>query len=275
MAFPTTETLGNFGIKVPRPKAQKAPAEPHGQGQRVVLQRIPGLTARGILERPFLFQCPPLNEFPVQYGWDFIDFDTVGAGYRTRPGSSQLTSVSFDTLFVDEPVYAHFAINKSVPANPIELVAELRAIGDAKTPFQVVAGQPELWGVSYDVNMAATMRSLRSSEQAGERDARYVSVSFTEFPGVTPAAIAASVFQAGKQTDNSAVAVLDVNQLGAGTTLRDLSQRYYGTTTLWTVIGKASGIKVAASVDLRAHFRGTPTPPKIVVPAPAIARAAR
>lgn len=264
---------GNFNVIVPKKKSVKAPAEPHGGGQRVVLQRIPGLTASGILERAFMFQCTPLNEFPVQYGWDYVDFDTIGVGYRSRPGSSQQVSVVFDTLFIDNPNYS-FVVNKARPWNPLELVAELRAIGDAKTPVQLIAGQPDLWGVYYDVNMVATMRSLRSTEKDGERDARYVSVSFLEFGGVSPATISQSILSGNSHTDTSAIAVLAGSDLSAGTTLRDLSLRFYGTTTLWGVIGKASGITVAGSVDLRAYLTGLKTPPKIVVPAPALAKAA-
>ncbi len=271
VAFPR----GVFGgALLPQPKTVKARPEPQGRGQRVVLQRINGLTAPGVLERPFLFQCTPINEFPVQSAWDYIDFDTVGDGYRSRPGSSQLVQVSFDTLFVDDPNMP-FVVNKARPWNPLELVAELKAIGDARTPFQLIAGQPDLWGIYYDVNMVATLRSLRSSEQAGERDARYVTVSFYEFKGVTPAAISQALLSAGtNQNDSSAIAVLNVADLSSGTTLRDLSQRFYGTTTLWSVIAKASGISAPGSVDLVAWFASTPTPPKIVVPAPAIAKAA-
>lgn len=268
-----TVLKGNYDVAPPIVKHVRVPPEPHGRGQRVVMQRIPGLTAPGVLERPFMFQCPPLTEFPVQDGWDYVDFDTVGAGYRSRPGSSQLQQVQFDTLFVDDPSLP-FVVNRATPCIPIEMVAELRQIGDARSPFQLVAGQPTLWGVHYDVNIAATMRSLRSAERDGEPDARYVSVSFTEFGGVTAAAISEQVFSVGRSGDSSIVATLDVAKLAAGTTLRDLSQRYYGTATLWTVIGKASGISAPGGVPLRQYFAGRHTPPKIVVPSPAIARAA-
>lgn len=266
------EAAAAAAIRAPVVKAAKAPPEPRGRGLRVVMQRL-SITAPGLLERPFLFQVPPINQFAPQYGWDFQDVDTIGDGYRTRPGSKQLATISFDSLFVEDTEY-NFVVNKA-PANPIALIDELKAIGDARTPFQLLVGQPDLWGVYYDVNMAATMRSLAPSEQPGEIDARYFTVSFTEFQGLSQEQLQAGLIGDLNRSGNQTIASLSISDLTPSlSTLRDLSRKYYGTTTLWTVIAKASGLSAPGSVDLRSYYATMSPKPKIVVPSVAIAKAA-
>ena len=62
---------------------------------------------------------------------------------------------------------------------PLSYLDELEQILDSGRPFRLVIHQARLWG-RPDVDMAATLRSVRPSEKHGEPDARYVSVSFTE-----------------------------------------------------------------------------------------------
>lgn len=261
----------------PQPRAAKSrhivyPAEPQGRGLRVVMQRL-SVTQPGLLRRPFMFQVPPLEEFPVQHGWDFVDYDTVGDGYRTRPASTQLTTVSFDSMFVDQDY--GFVVNKSRPFNPVQMLEELKAIGDSRTPFQLIAGQPDLWGVYYDLNIAATMRSLRRSEKAGEIDARYFTISFTQFRGVSQSQLNAGLQGDLTRSGNQTIASLTIDQLPANLqTLRAISKKYYGTVTLWSVIARASGSSAPGSANLKAYYKNYSPKPKIVVPSAAIARAA-
>ena len=263
----------------PKDPPRSAP-EPRGTGVRVVMQRL-AITLPGILTTPYMFQVPPIEELPVQREWSFTDYDTVGAGIHTRPGSSQLKVVAFDSLFVDTDY--SFVVNRAAGWNPVAMIDELEKIGEAKTPFQLLVGQPALWGIYYDVNMAATLRSLRSSEKAGERDARYFSISFTQFRGISQADLASGAASglpapSAGVTDTAAqsfstpgrppLAVLPISSLPkTADTLRDVSKRYYGTHVLWGVIAKASGFGIAGSVslhDFAEGFRGTP--PKVVVP---------
>jgi hypothetical protein len=256
---------GTRPVKRPKQKAgPKAVPEPHGRGLRVVMQRLP-VTAPGVLAQPFMFQVAPLDEYARQYGWDFTDYDTVASGYHTRPGSRQLATISFDSLFVDDD-YA-FVINKQRPFNPVALADELRAIGDAQTPFQLLAGQPNLWGVYYDTNMAATMRSLRVSEKHGEPDARYFTIGFTEFRGLPASQLDAGLLGDLSRSGNRLLAVLSIPELTARTaTLRLISKKYYGTTSLWSAIAKASGLAAPGSVNLRDYYKNYHPQPKITVP---------
>lgn len=248
-----------------RKKAPPAPPEPHGQGLRVVMQKL-SVTANGILDQPFMFQVPPLDEFPREYQWNFQDYDTVGDGMHTRAQSRQLTTISFDSLFVDQD--APFVVNKKTPYNPVALIDELLTIGDSQTPFQLLAGQPDLWGVYYDVNMAVTMRSLRASEKSGERDARYFSISFTEFRGVAQSELTAGLKSDAAKSGNKVLAVLNIDALPPNLrTLRAISKKYYGTTGMWSVIAKESGLSVAGDVNLKTRYAAYIPKPKIIVPA--------
>lgn len=246
-------------------KPKRARPEPSGTGIRVTMQKV-SVTADGILDTPFMFQVPPTDELPRDYAWNFTDFDTVGDGMHTKPGSPQLAVVSFDSLFVDAD--ASFVVNKNTSWNPVRLIDELIEIGNKQTPFQLLAGQPSLWGLEYDVNMAVTMRSLRASEKTGERDARYFSISFTEFRGISAAELASGLKSDAARGGDRVLAVLAIKSLPPGLrTLREISKKYYGTTGLWQAIAKESGISVAGTVDLKARFASYIPQPKIVVPA--------
>lgn len=251
----------------PGPKRGKeAMPEPTGKGLRVVLQRL-SVTRKDLLEVPFLFQCPPLESFPRAYSWSFTDYDTVGAGMHSRPGSTDLATITFRSLFVEAP--APFVVKKGTTFNPVYLAERLKALGDAKTPFQLLAGQPDLWGVFYDVNMAVTMRSLDVEERAGEPDARYFTVSFKEFRGVSPSELTAGLrSNLQTATGDKVLAILTVRNLPVGMrTFRAIAKRYYGSSAPWRLIAKASGLSVAGDVNLVARYANMIPSPKVVVPA--------
>src|SRR5262249_21636928 len=140
-------------------------------------------TDPSVLHSPFVFQCAPTDQFPQQYAWNWTDYDTVSAGMHSRPVDPQLSVITFASLFVDKD--APFVVATGSSFNPVLLAKEMKAIGDSMSPFQLIAGKPELWGVNYDINMAVTMRSFTPREVAGEPDARYFEASFTEFRGVS------------------------------------------------------------------------------------------
>lgn len=72
------------------------------EGLLIKLSEIPGLTVDGngkrLLTSPFVFQCPPMNEFKVTRQYTFGNYDTIYDGQYTRRGSLQLKVWSFDTL---------------------------------------------------------------------------------------------------------------------------------------------------------------------------------
>jgi hypothetical protein len=64
------------------------------------------------------------------------------------------------------------------------------------------------------------------------------------------------------------LAVYDIDKLPPGLrTLRQISKKHYGTTGLWSVIAKESGLSVAGDVDLKTRFANYIPKPKIIVPA--------
>lgn len=153
-----------------------AKAQAKRDGLRVVMRRIPGLTPPNLLRKPFTFQAPPLEEIAREMAFTFSEIDALG-GTLDRPVSRALTTISFDTLFVD--YQAPWVVAGDRYDTPLSYLDELEQILDAGRPFRLVIHQARLWG-RPDVDMAATLRSVRPSEKHGEPDARYVAVSFTE-----------------------------------------------------------------------------------------------
>lgn len=157
------------------------------EGLRVRLQPIPGVTDRHLMTTSgFTFQCPPLEEFGTDYAFAHSDYDTIKAGQFSRRGGRQLRSVAFDTLLVDQGSFsildreieiedhAHRLIKICESGSPFLLtVAHRMPPHGYRNWHQTLAG-PEL-------QMEATLRTLKVAEKAGEGDARYLNVSFTEY----------------------------------------------------------------------------------------------
>jgi hypothetical protein len=157
------------------------------QGLHIKLQAIRGITKKNLLREAFVFQCPPLEEFGVEYGFTHADYETVSSGQYSRPGGVLLRTLAFDTLFVD---YATWALRQDAP--PIEdMTEELVELVESGSPFLFTAahrfppgGTTAGWGLTLagpEVQMPATLRSLRVVERAGEGDARYANMTFTEY----------------------------------------------------------------------------------------------
>src|SRR5687768_16110445 len=164
------------------------------EGLLVSLAGIEGMTDKGLLASPFYFQCPPLEEFVVEYAHGHTDYDTVGAGEFSRKGGVKLRTTSFDTLFVD---WATWTVTSDFP--PIESITdELIELTESGSPFLLTVarvatiGGFDGWDLSQagpELQMPATLRSLRVSEKAGEGDARYLNVSFVEYRDPVVAAL--------------------------------------------------------------------------------------
>lgn len=157
------------------------------EGLRVRIQPVPGITDGKLMHGDgFFFQCPPLEEFTVEYAGAHSDYDTAASGQFSRPGGKQLRIASFDTLFVDFATW-------TVITRPIEiedLTRKLVKICESCTPFLLTVAHSlpphgyDTWGQTLagpELQMLATLRTLKVSEKAGEGDARYVNVSFTEY----------------------------------------------------------------------------------------------
>lgn len=202
--------------------------EHRGRGLRIRLNRIPQ-TSRKVLASPYFFQVPPLETFSTQHAYNFSDYETVSTGQFSRQMSRQLRIVEFQTMFVDQDwFYTLFAHTKRGP-NPQKLARELVHILNTGTPFRLMIGQPRLWGEgNWDVNMKATLRSLTVEEKAGEVDARYVNVSFTEWR------------ELDIKKDKKGERLPLTYTIRDGDTLRQLAKKYYGETRVWRLIARSN-----------------------------------
>lgn len=259
------DTDGATPPLVPPPTPRPA-AEPATLGLRVILRAIPGLTRPGLLQVPFLFQCPPLEDFTEEFAYAHTDFNTAFGGERSRPGGAALDSWSFSTLVLDDLPSWSF-IQSFVP-HPILVKRELKHILKTGTPVQLLVHQLPLWDY-YDVNSPVTLRSLTSQEKAGEPDARYFAMQFREYrPMAVKARLKGRGAPRGSRRGPHPISVLVRSLPDSRSTLYLLAKHYYGSTSKWRDISavQANGLtSVAPTQDLRVVFRRFPRK-KITVP---------
>lgn len=167
-------------------------------GLVIVLAADPDLTERGLttrgeaLNKPLVFQCPPLETFSTNFGFSHSDYDTVYGGQISRKGGRQLRTITFDTLLVDWGSY----IVSEIPAHGgghasamHHMSRRLIDICESGSPFEFdafhAAGLVDDLEVDVssmrEISFTATLRSLRVEERHGEGDTRYLNVSFTEY----------------------------------------------------------------------------------------------
>lgn len=241
-------------------------------GLSIVLERIPGLTKRGLLKKTYRFQYGPLDEF----GWDsshsFGDYDTIKGGQFTREGGRQLRAANFRTLTTDfSPRFAAWAggdhhAGRGEPdmrgTNPQEVDRGLQKIVDAGSPLRLRVWNRALYANPM-LNMPATLRSLTVREQAGEPDAHYYDLSFVEYRnpklerrgyGKPGGERGGHELPAVVRVDDDGVAVelahgededMKEHQIGSTgnpASLRELAKHFYGETSRWTYIAAKNGI---------------------------------
>lgn len=145
------------------------------EGLRVELQAIRGVTKKGMLQMPFRFQVPPLDEFRVEMGVVASDYSTIQHGTFTDINGDELATVSFETLVTIAP--ASWVIAKGL-WNPNKIGHRLQHLLKAESPMRLVAWHA---GPVVEINMPVTFRNLSKTEKGGETDARYFSMSFTQW----------------------------------------------------------------------------------------------
>jgi hypothetical protein len=257
---------GGSGPGIPTPP----PHEVAQNGVIVALSRIEGFTKEGLLRNPFYFQCAPLETMPRDMSWQWTDYLTLGTGYHSQPNAPELEQWSFDSLFVDSDHNRHYSLTKE--KDVLGLVDRLKALGDSMTPFQLQFGNPLLWG-KWDVISGATIRGLHVEERAGELDARYFTVTFTEFPDAPTHRAVPRDPTGSKKTKKHHkryMAVLDSSRLPSGrNTMAELAKHYYGKVSDWRMIAKASGFgKYGPNTDLKATAGKWKPPAKVKIPWP-------
>jgi hypothetical protein len=262
----------------------------YGRGTIVALSRIPGLTKPPILQRPFYFQCPPTDSIGPTLSWSWNDYATLGVGMHSNPAYRTLATITISSLVVDTgEVYEargpgsrfsrwaagpHFAIT-DLEQDLISTMQRLRVVGDGMTPFALQWGQPALWG-HWDYLHAVTLREFHPEERAGEMDARYFTLSVTEYPDAprlraVPPPLPPGQGHRGGQVPG-VIAVLNSATLPAGKrTLAGLAKAYYRAPSKWRLIGKASHLLrygIGSNTNLRNHKKiGRARPPrKIIIP---------
>lgn len=232
--------------------------QPPAEGFLIVLSAIPGLTSRAVLKREFVFQHPPLDDLTVDGAVSWADSETYGAGTVSRPGGRGLRSVQFSSLFLSYDFWSWLPQrgDEAVqPIDPTRAVAELRAVMNARTPFQldvfdVVSRGVEVQSVGQgrtrgpllrtELSMAATLRGVASSVRAGEPDARYFAAQFVEYQR---AQIEVRRQRATKGTAESKrlPARLEIAKLpDSRDSLMELARYYYGDASRWRLIWRAN-----------------------------------
>lgn len=232
------------------------------EGVRVQLAKVQGATKDGLLEVPFRFQVPPLESIQRVAAFGYTDFDTLRSGQHSRPLGRQLRTIAFQTLVVDWD--ATFAIYPN-PAptvssddvwDVIKVVGALEKIAFAGTPIQLSYGQPSLWG-TWDFDEHVTLRNVTSEEKAGEVDARYISLEFTEYRSLklsTQSYGSGAKNSGPKANESKTPTTIQVTSKGStldtgdqnhkfgddDMTLSKVSKHFYGTTHDWDLIAKAN-----------------------------------
>ena len=286
MNIPGAGSVGPYEGVDPKDIQADDPLDPfrYGRGTMVVLARIPGLTKPPILQRPLYLQCPALDSIGPQMSWTWNDYATLGIGMHSNPGYRTLATLTISSLVVDTTeVFGvgprwragpHFAIT-DLEQDLIATMQRIRVIGDGMTPFALQYGQPRLWG-RWEYVKAVTLREFHWEERAGEMDARYFTLSVTEYPDAPNIRPVRGPNVPGQGHRGGQVpgrlATLNSATLPAGKrTLAGLAKAYYKAPSKWRLIAKASHLLrygVGSNTNLRDHKKiGRAHPPrKIIIP---------
>ena len=263
---------------VPEPPPQPPPGvKLTGPGLRVVLERIPGITKKGLLDQPFRFQVPPLDAFRHQHAHSWLDYDTILSGQFSRKGGRQLIVIPFQALFLDwTPTWAVIQDENYLP-DPLRVTRDLLELLETGSPFYFTAGQPELWG-HYDIlDLPMKLTTIDVEERGGEIDARYTDVTFVEYR--SPKLIDTKKKGKGrKRSSDKLPSWVQVNENGsardksghhfaAPCTLHKLALHFYGSHGKWKLIAKRNGMSnFAAGRSLGNWARRHRGADKLVIP---------
>jgi hypothetical protein len=262
--------------------SRKAAAPVTDPGLHIILRRTKH-TKKGVLRNPMLFQIAPINDF----GWDVTyahnDYETINKGQYSRPAGRQLRTIQISTLAMDWS--APWAV---VPKSrnehwywdddfygsaggPWRVAKRLDHLCSQGTPMWLVVKNPKYYK-KPDVKMRVTLRAAQLREKAGEPDARYFDLSFTEWRN--PAEVKTKKY--GKKLDDKhdLPATVQIGKDGRAqeqyvdhqrtvkskakaskkhpvrhviggdgkpATLRMLSKHYYGTPKKWNLIKQRNG----------------------------------
>lgn len=224
-----------------------APKLARGEGVRVRLTRIRGVTAPGVAEEPIWFPAGALNEFVVDEDSNISEYDTVGHGQFAapapgRPGRKRRLRVC------DIETAAFFGDNAILTARGIDPQAlrdELEAVIRSETAVRllVTLRLPRERGRSIrpEVDMPATVRSIRRTLKHGEALTRYWTVRFVEDRDPTLGRRRYGGDPPGVQSNRGGSSVK--HRLDGNDTLESLAKRYFKDKSAWRALANAIGMK--------------------------------
>lgn len=229
-------------------------------------------TKKGVLRQPLKMPIAPLDQFgwETTYGW--TDYETISQGQFSRPSGRQLRSLNLSTLALEW--IAPWAATQAVETEDMEDddlnlidedswgdISEIGAAGIARQLDRLVAqGTPVRLTVRHpqrprpEINLIMTLRSASLQERAGEPDARYFELSFTEYrvpqvarrnygkhplPAqvqINPQGVALEFRRSGKKLKKAQWH--KIGKANKPATLRELSKHFYGTANKWRLIQK-------------------------------------
>ena len=165
-------------------------------GLKITLSKIGGgLTVnkqgRPLLTKPFVFQCPPLEEFQIAHSQNFGTYDTIDDDQFIRRGSRQLDTWQYDTLmmYLGANAQGHYGPSwvpypTKEPGgtqyySPEWYRGQLWDLHDAGAPFRFVAAFHQ----STTIRRAyAVLTGFSEVYKHGEGDAIYLAgVTFSEW----------------------------------------------------------------------------------------------
>ena len=242
-------------------------------GLKVTLSGIGnGLTVnklgRPLLPMPFVFQCPPLEQYQVTHAQNFGTYDTIDDDQFVRRGSRQLDTWQFDTLVMYLGVDADGNYGPTWVPHPTKEPGSTQYYAPEWYRDQLVdlhnAGSPFRFAAAFTRSttihrLYAVLTGFTEVYKHGEGDAIYLtSVTFSEWRdpgGATAPERGHTKLPAHVKFQNTKGHYLayDVNtgyviaRKHAGvfldTTLSDLARWYYGDGTKWRLIAKANHLK--------------------------------
>lgn len=148
-----------------------------GDGIRMQMAAIPGITlgkTADLLSAPFRFQCPPLDSFQHSHGHNFTRSTNYQGRETIRRGGKKLISIPVRTIIVE---YATFAVEQRWDLEAMR--DALITISEEGYPFRLLCTHQ--YGDTAEIDTFAVCEALNVTEQAGEVDARYLDLTFTEY----------------------------------------------------------------------------------------------
>lgn len=234
------------------------PAEPAPKGSwgtdglRVSLQHFRH-TKKGVLDNQLNFQVPPLE----QWGWtqetDHLEFETLSKGQFSRLAGRQLITFEIRTMVIDyQPTWAAWTRRRPHAPQPQKTAQLLKNLVQLGSPVMFVARSG--WWEGNDLRLPVTIRSVAVEERAGEIDARYFDLQFSEWRSqeLEDKGYSGEGGGAGGDKTPATVKIEDDGRCieegtgkvvaGKPGTLAKLATYYFGDPTIWRPIAAKNGM---------------------------------